>query len=224
MKTDKQLKQDVLTELVFQPHVDETEIGVIVENGVVTLTGIVDNFQKKVAADKTVKKILGVKAVVDEISVNYGTAYKKTDKEIAKAIVSAFEWNTAVPEEKIKIELNNGWVFLNGKVEFDYEKAAAKRVTDSIFGVKGVINNIEIERRVQPANVKVSINKAFDRLASIDAENIKLKVAGNTVTLSGNVNSIAEKEEANRIAYRAPGVYRVKNELIVKGIKRVNPI
>ena len=126
MKTDGQIKQDILDELVFQPNIDETEIGVIVENGVVTLTGIVDDFQKKVAAEKVVKKIKGVKAVAADIEVKYGTEFQKTDKEVAKAIVAAFEWNTSVPEKKISIEVKNSWIFLTGEVEFAKSKRSIR--------------------------------------------------------------------------------------------------
>ncbi len=220
MRTDGQIKQDILDELVFQPNIDETQIGVIVEDGVVTLTGIVDDFYKKVAAEKAIKKIKGVRAVAEDIEVKYGTEYQKTDKEIAKAIVGAFEWNTAVPEDKISIEVRNGWITLSGVVEFWYQKDAARCVIKNIIGVKGIMNNIEIVPSIAVEQVQEKINSAFKRLADIEAENITVEVDQNTVTLHGIVNSIKEKEEAANTAYLAPGINRVVNKLSVMGIDR----
>ncbi len=126
MRTDSEIKQDILDELKWQPGIDETHFGVIVEKGVVTLTGIVDDYFKKVAAEKAVKKVLGVKAVAEEIELKYGKLYQKTDKEIAKAIVSAFEWDTSVPEEKINVEVRNGWVFFNWRARMELSKSSGK--------------------------------------------------------------------------------------------------
>ncbi len=213
MKTDLEIKNDVLEELAWQPKIDETQIGVVVEKGVVTLTGFVDDYSKKMAAEKAVKKVKGVKAVAEDIEVKYGSAYQKTDKEIAKAIVHTFEWNTAVPEKDIEIKVDAGWVWLSGEVQWEYQKNAAKKVVEKLYGVKGVINNIDIKQVVKPTEIKDKIKKAFERLADIDAHNISVDVDGNTVKLRGKVHSISEKDEAKRTAYYAPGVYKVENEL-----------
>ena len=220
MRTDGQIKQDILDELVFQPHIDETQIGVQVEDGVVVLTGIVDDYHKKIAAERAVKKVLGVKAVAEDIEVKYGTNYQKTDKEIAKAIVAAFEWNTAVPEDKIHIEVRNGWVFLTGEVDYAYQKEAGKRVTGNILGVKDVVNNVTIKQWVKPKDVEKKIYTAFERLADIDANNIVVDVDGHRVRLQGKVNSISERDNAQSIAYKTPGVVEVKNDLEVIGIAK----
>jgi osmotically-inducible protein OsmY len=220
MRTDGQIKQDILDELVFQPNIDETQIGVIVEDGVVTLTGIVNDFHKKISAENVVKKIKGVKAVAEDIEVKYGAEFQKTDKEIAKAIVRAFEWNTAVPEDKITIEVQNGWVTLLGEVEFWYQKDAARCVINGIIGVKRIINNIEIKPAIKPDQVKEKITSAFRRLADIEAENITIEVDENIVVLRGKVHSLKEKEEATKTAYYIVGINKVVNKLVVTGTDR----
>jgi osmotically-inducible protein OsmY len=139
MKSDSEIKEDVLDELMWQPNIDETQIGVIVEKGVVALTGIVDTYSKKVAAEKAVRNVKGVKAVADDVEVKYGTAYKKTDKEIAKAVVNAFEWNSSVPSDKVKIEVRDGWVYLMGELQWFYQKEAARKAVENLLGVKMVI-------------------------------------------------------------------------------------
>lgn len=216
MKTDYEIKDDVLAELLWQPNIDETKIGVIVENGVVTLSGVVDSFSKKLAAEKAVKNVIGVKAVALDIEVKYGTEYKKTDKEIAKAAVNALTWNNSVPEDKINIKVEDGWIYLSGQLNYAYQKDAAKKAVDNLLGVKGVVNTIQIKQTTEPTNIKDRIAKAFERSAEINAKNITVSVDGHTVTLRGTVNSIAEKDEAQKAAYMAPGVYEVKNELTVQ--------
>ena len=216
MKTDAEIKNDVLDELAWQPNIDETKIGVIVEDGVVTLNGVVDNYTKKVAAEKAVKAVKGVKAVALDIDVKYGTDYKKTDKEIAKAVVNALAWDTSVPEDKVAIKVEDGWVYLSGELKWFYQKDAAKKAVENLLGVKGVVNSIQIKQALEPFQIKDRITKAFERSADVNARNVSVAVDGHTVTLRGTVNSIAEKEEAQRAAYFAPGVYEVKNELKVQ--------
>jgi len=216
MKTDAEIKNDVLDELAWQPNIDETKIGVIVEDGVVTLNGVVDNYTKKVAAEKAVKAVKGVKAVALDIEVKYGTDYKKTDKEIAKACVNALAWDTSVPEDKVAIKVEDGWVYLSGELKWFYQKDAAKKAVENLLGVKGVVNSIQIKQALEPFQIKDRITKAFERSADVNARNVSVTVDGHTVTLRGTVNSIAEKEEAQRAAYFAPGVYEVKNELKVQ--------
>lgn len=215
MKTDSEIKKDVLDELMWQPNIDQTQIGVIVENGIVTLSGVVDSYAKKVAAEQAVKFVKGVKAVADDIEVKYGLDYKKTDKEIAKAVVNALEWNSSVPDNKVSIEVSDGRVNLGGEVQWYYQKDAAKRAVENLLGVKSVINNITLKQAVEPSEIKQKISKAFERMADLEAKNIKVEVEGHTVRLKGKVHSHAEKEEARKTAYYAPGVYEVDNELEV---------
>ena len=216
MKTDTEIKNDVLDELAWQPNIDENQIGVIVENGVVTLNGVVNNYSKKLAAEKAAKNIEGVKAVALDIEVKYGVDFKKTDKEVAKAIVDAYEWNSSIPEDEIKIKVENGWVFLTGEVQWEYQKNAAKKAIEGLVGVRGIKNSITLKNNIKPKEVKSQIKRAFHRMASLDSNNIILETHGNTVTLRGKVHSIKEKEDAEIAAYNAPGVFDVKNELKVQ--------
>lgn len=216
MKTDSEIKQDVLDELAWQPNIDETEIGVIVEDGVVTLSGVINKYSKKIAAEKAVKGVLGVKAIAGDIEVKYGNDFKKTDKEIAKAVVDALEWNSSVPEEDLTVKVEDGWVYLSGEVKWGYQKNAAKRTVENLLGVRSVFNNISIKQEVKPYEVKERIRNAFERSAEIDANKITVVTDGHKVTLRGIVHSIKEKEEAEKAAFRAPGVSQVKNELKVQ--------
>lgn len=213
MKNDSEIKEDVLDELMWQPNIDETQIGVIVEKGVVTLTGFVDTYVKKTAALDAVKNVKGVKAVANDIEVKYGSDYKKTDKEIAKAVVNALTWNSSVPDDKLTIEVRNGWVTLSGELEWYFQKEAARKAVEDLLGVEGVINNVTLKQAIVPSEIKQKITKAFERLADLDAQNIKVEVEGHKVKLKGKVHSYAEKDEARKTAYYAPGVYEVENEL-----------
>ncbi|WP_282032384.1 BON domain-containing protein [Winogradskyella eximia] len=215
MRTDSEIKSDILEELAWQPNVDETEIGVVVEDGTVMLTGVLDDYRKKVAAEYAVKNVRGVKALVGDIQVKYGANYQKTDLEISKAIVKAFEWNTAVPEDEISVEVRDGWVNLSGEVDWAYQKDAAKRVAENIIGVKWINNAITIKQSIQPADVKEQINKAFLRSADIEANAITVEATEGLVKLFGTVHSIAEKKAAEDAAYLSPGVHIVINELEV---------
>lgn len=216
MKTDIEIKDDVLDELAWQPNIDETQIGVIVDDGVVTLSGVVNSYSKKLAAEKATKNVEGVKAVALDIEVKYGSDFKKTDKEIAKAIVDAFEWNSSIPEDDITVKVENGWVYLSGEVQWLYQKNAAKNAIKDLLGVRGVSNSITLKNNIKPSEVKAKIKDAFERMATLDADGIILETHGNTVTLRGKVHSIKEKEDAEVAAYNAPGVYNVKNELQVQ--------
>lgn len=216
MRTDVEIKEDVLDELAWQPDIDETEIGVIVENGVVTLSGVVDSYSKKLAAEKAVKRVKGVRAIAEDLEVKYGISYKKTDKEVAKAVIKALEWNSAVPDEDIKVKVEDGWVILSGEVAWDYQKKAAKKTVGNLLGVKKVVNNITLKKSIKPFEVKDRIRKAFARMANVDAEGIEVVTSGHTVTLKGRVSSLQEREDAEAAAYMAPDVYDVVNELKIQ--------
>jgi osmotically-inducible protein OsmY len=214
--TDATIKQDVLDELAWMPNIDETQVGVIVQDGIVTLTGIVDSYSKKLAAEKAVKNVKGVKAIAEDIKVRYGTSYKKTDSEIAKACVNALSWNNSIPTDSISEKVENGNVYLTGEVNWEYQKKEAKRALQNLSGVKNVINNITLKQSVKPLEIKERISKAFKRSATIDAKNVNVHVNGHTVKLTGKVHSLLEKDEARKAAYHAPGVYAVDNELEVQ--------
>jgi osmotically-inducible protein OsmY len=215
MKTDSEIKDDVLDELAWQPNIDENEIGVIVEGGVVTLSGVVNSYAKKMAAEKAVKAVMGVKAIAGDIEVKYGDDFKKTDKEIAKAVVNALEWNSSVPEEDLTIKVEDGWVYLSGEVKWRYQKDAAKRAVQHLLGVRNIVNSIKIKQEMKPFEVREKIKSAFERAAELDANKITVVADGHTVTLKGTVHSLKEKEDAETAAYRAPGVFDVENHLRV---------
>lgn len=215
MKTDAQIKQDILDELAWQPSIDETQIGVIVEDGIATLTGTVDTYAKKIAAENAAKSVQGVKAVAEDIEVRYSSSTTKTDTDIAKKAVDALKWNSSVPDDKIKIKVEDAWIYLTGEVQWSYQKDAAKRAVENLMGVKGVINNITLKTKIEPFDIKNRITKAFERSAELDAKNINIEVQGSTVKLTGTVHSIKEKEDARRAAFFAPGVTKVENNLKV---------
>tara|TARA_R110002033_G_scaffold18294_2_gene48549 strand:+ start:2707 stop:3360 length:654 start_codon:yes stop_codon:yes gene_type:complete len=215
MKTDLEIKNSILKELAWQPNVNETQIGVVVEDGTVMLTGVLNDYLKKVEAEEAVKRVKGVKALVGNIQVKYGTKYKQTDKEIAKAIVKAFNWNTAVPEDKIDIEVRDGWISLSGVVASAYQKDAAKRVAEDVTGAKWVNNTITVKNSVKVNDIKDRIANALKHTADIEASGITVEATEDLIKLYGTVYSIAEMKAAENAAYLLPGVDVVINELDV---------
>lgn len=213
MKTDVQIKDLVLEELAFQPTIDETKIDVSVKNGFVTLSGELDNYYKKLAAENAVKKVYGVQGIHDNIKVMYPSKFKRTDSEIKKAVTNAFEWSQTIPSKKIKTEIKDGFVFLTGELPWAYQKLDATKAIENLMGVRGITNNIMIKPTVEPFQIKDKINRAFERSADIDSKNIKVFVEGNKVKLEGKVHSLFEKDEALMESYFAPGVHKVENEL-----------
>ncbi len=216
MKTDSKIKLDVQDELDWEPSINETKIGVAVDGGVVTLSGEVSSFAKKMAAEKAAKGVQGVKAVAEDIVVKYPSSLEKSDTQIAKAALDALKWHSSVPNDTVKIKVEDGWVYLSGEVRWGYQKNSAKNAIKDLTGVKGVINNIAIKQDVKPFEVKDKIEKAFERSAEIDAKGVIVTTDGHIVTLSGKVHSIKEKEDAEKAAFKAPGVYEVKNKLRVQ--------
>lgn len=216
MKTDLQIQKDVMDQLEWEPFLNASEIGVAVKNGIVTLSGQVDSFAKKLAAENAAKKISGVKAIAEDIQIGVSPSYKKTDAEIAEAVVNALKWHTAVQEEKIKIKVENGVVRLEGEVEWEYQRSNAKAAVVNLAGVNGVINLIVVKPKVASSDVQKRINAAFHRSATIDASKIEAEVSGSKVTLHGTVRSYSEKEDAENAAWNAPGVLTVKNDLQIE--------
>ncbi len=215
MRTDVELKKDIQEELSWEPSIDETKIGVTVDKGVVTLSGEVESYAKKMAAEKAAKRVYGVKAVVENITVKYPLSFQKSDTDIAKAVLNALKWHTSVPEDAIFVKVEEGWVYLTGEVKWAFQKESATKAIANLSGVKGISNAISIKQEVRPMDVSKRIRDAFERSAEIDATAIKVVVDGHTVTLSGKVRSIKEKEDAQHAAFNAPGVFQVQNNLEV---------
>ncbi|TYB79499.1 BON domain-containing protein [Bizionia myxarmorum] len=215
MRTDLSIKEDVLDELEWQPHIDETQIGVVVKDGIVTLSGTVDSYVKKREAENAAKSVLGVKAVAEDIQVRYSSGQKKSDTEIAAAAVNALKWNISVPENKVEVKVEDGWIYLTGEVMWEFEKNAAKKAVENLQSVKYVVNNITLKNTVDASNIKEKIKKAFERSADIDSKDITVKTDGHTMKLTGKVHSLKEKDDARRTAYYSPGVWTVDNELEV---------
>jgi len=216
MKNNAELQKDVQDAIKWEPLLNEAEIGVIVKDGVVTLTGTVDSYSKKIEAEAAAKSVAGVKVVVEKIEIKFSSNWaKKDDNEIATEVINALKWNWQVPSDKLKVKVEKGWVTLEGELQWNYQKDAAKDVVKNLLGVQGVSNNITIKSDTLDLVEKKDIENALKRNWSINDKDIKVKVSNHKVTLTGSVNSWYDKDEAARIAWNAPGVWNVDNELVV---------
>jgi len=211
--SDEQIQKDVLAELKWDARVQPNEVGVAVKDGVVTLTGWVDSYTKKWAAEEAAHRVRGVKAVANEIEVKLPSASERTDADIAAAAVRALEWDAFVSVDRLDVTVSKGWITLKGEVEWQYQKEDAERVVRRLAGVKGVTNLIIVKPRLTPAELKQKIEQALVRSAETDAQRITVDVQGTKVILIGMVRSLAEKEEAARTACLAPGVTSVENRI-----------
>lgn len=216
MKSDIQIQNDVIAQLKWEPSLNAAEIGVAVKNGIVTLSGIVDAWSKKIAAEDAAKKIAGVKAIAEDIQVGISPSFRKTDAEIAEAVVLSLRWNTTIPDEKIKIRVEDGVVSLDGEVEWNYQCIAAESAIEKLTGVRRINNYIKIKPSIKPNNVKQKITAAFIRSATIDSGKIRVETDDGKITLNGTVRSFAEREDAEKAAWSAPGVTSVVNNLVME--------
>jgi osmotically-inducible protein OsmY len=216
VKTDAQIKTDVLSELQYEPGVKVTDIGVLVKDGIVTLNGSTASHGDKWHAVRAAKRVAGVKGIADEIDVTLSEHHRRTDAEIAAAAVHQLEWSTTIPKGTTQVTVRDGWVTLEGAVEWWYQKNAAEDVLQYMVGVKGIRNQITIKPLISATDVKQAINAAFDRSAMLDARKISVETAGSTVTISGKVANSAERDEAERVAWAAPGVISVVNKITLE--------
>jgi osmotically-inducible protein OsmY len=213
MKTDSELRRDVERELEWEPTVDERQIGVSVVDGIVTLTGEVGSFSEKWHAERAVERVEGVRGIANELEVK--TVSERTDTDIARAASDALKWNVMVPADKVTVKVEKGWLTLEGTVRWDFQRRAAEKAVRDLPGVRGISNLITIRPRVEPQDVKAKIEETFKREATIDANRVTVQVNGSEVTLRGSVRSWAERHEAEKAAWAAPGVTAVHNYITV---------
>ncbi len=215
IRTDEAIQTDILEELKWDTRVQPNEIGVMVKDGIVTLTGWVDSYLKKMAAEEAAHRVRGVKAVANDIEVRLPGSAERTDADLAKAVITALKWQAAIPAGTLDVTVSQGWVTLKGEVEFGFQKRFAERAVQRLSGVKGVTNLITVKPRLSPSDLKQQIERALIRNAETDARNITVEVQGSKVILRGTVRSYAEKQAAEDTAWSAPGVSEVDNRIVI---------
>ena len=214
-KSDSEIERDVKDELRWGPDLDSTDIAVSVKNGVVTLTGFVKSFTDKYEAEAAAKRVAGVIAVANDIEVRMPSVDERPDPEIARDAAAALKSQLPLSFEKIKVIVKNGWITLEGQVEWQYQRNTAESAVRRIKGVKGVINSVVLKPTAKPSEIKSKIQEAFRRNAEVDSNHINVEADGSVVTLKGTVRSWMEREEAERAAWAAPGVTRVVDQIVV---------
>lgn len=211
-KTDSDIKQDVINELIWDPSITSSDVKVSAKDGIVTLSGSVPHFIEKMAAEHAAERVGGVTAVADELEVK--TTFGQSDEDIAAAAVNALKWNYSDPEN-VKVSVDNGWITLDGEADWDYERNAAKNSVSQLNGVCGVTNSMTIKSKAQPSDIKSRIEEALKRSAEAEGRDITVSVKGDKVTLTGKVHSFSEIEDAREAAWMAPGVMSVDNNLTI---------
>lgn len=212
---DRDLKHNVERALEWEPSIDDGDMGVSVEAGVVTLRGNVRSYAEKIAAERVALAVYGVKAIANDLVIHLPNLFQRTDTEIAQAAAAALGWNVMIPRDRVTVTVTNGWLELHGTVDWQYQKDAAARAVRTLTGVKGVTNGIVVKSRAKATDIRAQIEDAFRRSAEIDARRISVNATNGTVILSGNVHSWAERRQAERAAWAAPGVVQVDDRLTV---------
>ena len=216
MKNNAELQKDVQDAIDWEPLLHAAEIGVTVKDGIVTLTGVVDSYVKKMEAEDAAKNVTGVKAVVEKLEIKFNNSFEnKDDNEIAEEVLNAYKWNWRIPNDRIKIKVEKGWITLEGELAWNYEREAAKDAVKNLLGVTGISNNIIIKSEIGNATEKSDIENALKRNWSIYGTDIAVDVSGHIATLNGTVDSLYQKEEAAKIALKAPGIWTVDNKLVI---------
>lgn len=215
MNNDEKLQHDIEEALRREPLLIGAELGVTVRDGTVTLTGTVDSYAKKRVAEHAVKSVKGVKAVIERIEVSFSSIGHQTDSEIVKEVLKALKSDLDVPEDQIQVQVEHGWVLMEGTVQWNAQKQAANNCIENIIGIKAVANNIIIRSGTEDELEKLDIQDELARNWAIDEKTIKVDVFGNSVTLTGSVSSLFQKEEAERMAWKASGVWNVHNKILV---------
>ena len=212
-KSDTEIKSDVLEELKYEPSVKVTDIGVLVKDGTVTLAGYATTYAEKWGAVRASKRVAGVTAIADDIKVKLLDSHVRTDGDIATTAANQIKWITSVPTGKVQLTVSDGWITLDGELEWWFEKNEAERSVRFLTGVKGVTNQIRIKPKVSASVLQFEIERALERNALLDENNIQVEVSGNNVTLRGTVSNYSEREEAGRLAWAAAGVGSVDDQL-----------
>ncbi|OXG07009.1 osmotically-inducible protein OsmY [Flavobacterium araucananum] len=216
MKTNEELQKDVQNAIKWEPLLHAAEIGVTVKDGVVTLTGIVDGYYKKKEAETAAKNVSGVKAVVEEIEIKYSNTFTKTDNDIAFEVLKALKDNWSVAEDHVKVKVEDGWVTLEGELTWNFQRQDAKTAISFLPGVKGVTNEIKIKSDIKDAIEKKDVEKALARSWSLNAKDITVTVNGTNVKLTGFVDSVYQKDQAEKIVWKTPGIWSIDNDLVVE--------
>ena len=215
MRTDMEIQKDVVAALRWEPSLRDDDIAVGVREGVVTLAGFVDSYPDKWTAERVASKVKGVKAIADDLEVKLPSSSTRPDPDVAHAAVDALRWDVAVPQDRIQVKVEKGWLTLEGEVDWFYQKEAAERAVRHLTGIEGVTNLITVRARPTPSDVKQRIRQALERGAEFDAGRISVEIQSNKAILRGTVRSYAEMRDAERAASNAPGVTEVENKLTV---------
>ena len=213
--SDEEIKDNVLAELKYEPSLKTSDIGILVKDGTVTLNGFATSYWEKLNAVRAAKRVVGVNGIADDIQIKLLGSGNRTDGDIAGAATQQINWSGSVPKDSVTVTVRDGWITLEGSVSWWYEKNAAEDTVRYLLGVKGVYNEISIKPLVTAKIIQEDIKAAFKRSSMLDADDVNVSISGNRVTLSGEVRTYSEKQEADRVAWAAPGVMSVDNLITI---------